>query len=92
MGGSIWGVLIDINATVHHKDPYTPSTFLKKIFPVIFHGDPMLNQREILEAEIEELEEEQESYDYGSYSYDVVDGELQYLYARLSRLTGSVLS
>ena len=52
----------------------------------------MLNQREILEAEIEELEEEQESYDYGSYAYDIVDGELQYLYARLSRLTGSVLS
>jgi len=47
----------------------------------------MLNQREILEAEIEELEEEQESYEYGSYAYDVVDGELQYLYARLSRLS-----
>ena len=47
----------------------------------------MLNEREILEAEIEELEKEQEHNDYGSYSYDVVDGELQYLYARLSRLS-----
>ena len=47
----------------------------------------MLNEREILEAEIEELEEEQEHNDYGSYAYDVVDGELQYLYARLSRLS-----
>jgi len=47
----------------------------------------MLNAREILEAEIEELEEEQEHNEYGSYAYDVVDGELQYLYARLSRLS-----
>tara|TARA_B100000085_G_C18506167_1_gene497616 strand:- start:1022 stop:1165 length:144 start_codon:yes stop_codon:yes gene_type:complete len=47
----------------------------------------MLNAREILEAEIEELEEEQEHNEYGSYQYDVVDGELQYLYARLSKLS-----
>ena len=47
----------------------------------------MLNAREILEAEIEELEEEQEHNEYGSYAYDVVDGELQYLYARLARLS-----
>ena len=47
----------------------------------------MITPKEALEAEIEELEEEQESYEYGSYAYDVVDGELQYLYARLSKLS-----
>ena len=36
MGGSIWGVLVDINATTRHKDPYTPSTFSKKFFPSNF--------------------------------------------------------
>ena len=40
-----------------------------------------------LKKEIDELEEEIDGYDYGSYQYDVVDGELQYLYARLSRLS-----
>ena len=39
-----------------------------------------------LKKEIEELEEEIEGYDFGSYSYDVVSGELEYYYARLSRL------
>ena len=47
----------------------------------------MITPKEALEAEIEELEEEQEHNEYGSYQYDVVDGELQYLYARLSRLS-----
>ena len=47
----------------------------------------MLDRKQILESEIEELEEEQEHNEYGSYAYDVVDGELQYLYARLSRLS-----
>ena len=47
----------------------------------------MITPKEALEAEIEELEEEQEHNEYGSYAYDVVDGELQYLYARLSRLS-----
>ena len=39
-----------------------------------------------LKKEIEELEEEIEGYDFGSYSYDVVNGELEYSYARLARL------
>ena len=47
----------------------------------------MITPKEALEAEIEELEEEQEHNEYGSYAYDVVDGELQYLYARLSKLS-----
>ena len=46
----------------------------------------MITRKEALEAEIEELEEEQEHNDYGSYQYDVVDGELQYLYSQLARL------
>ena len=90
MGGSMWGVLADKSDNARSrrkKAPHTPITLSKKIFPVYFHGDPMLNEREILEAEIQELEEEQEHNDYGSYQYDVVDGELQYLYARLSRLS-----
>ena len=45
----------------------------------------MITRREALEAEIAELEEEQEHNDYGSYQYDVVDGELQYLYAQLRK-------
>ena len=47
----------------------------------------MITPKEALEAEIEELEEEQESYEYGSYAYDVVDGELQYKYAQLRKLS-----
>ena len=47
----------------------------------------MLDRKQVLEAEIEELEAEQEHNDYGSYSYDVVDGELQYKYALLSKLS-----
>ena len=50
-------------------------------------GERMITLREVLESQIEELEEEQEYYEYGSYSYDVVDGELQYLYSRLSKLS-----
>ena len=86
----MWGVLADKSDNTRSrrkKAPHTPITLSKKIFPVYFYGDPMLNQREILEAEIEELEEEQESYEYGSYAYDVVDGELQYKYAQLSKLS-----
>ena len=47
----------------------------------------MIDRKQALEAEIEELEEEQEHNDYGSYQYDVVDGELQYLYSELARLS-----
>lgn len=47
----------------------------------------MITPKEALEAEIESLEEEQEHNDYGSYQYDVVDGELQYLYSMLKELS-----
>ena len=46
----------------------------------------MLDRKQILESEIEELEEEQEHNDYGSYQYDVVDGELQFKYGELARI------
>ena len=36
--------------------------------------------------EADELEEEIDGLDFGSYSYDVVNGELEYSYARLARL------
>ena len=45
-----------------------------------------MSEIELLKKEIEELEEEMEDYEFGSYSYDVVSGELEYSYARLSRL------
>ena len=37
MGGSMWGVLADMSESVRQKDPTTPSTFSKKIFPVKIH-------------------------------------------------------
>ena len=49
----------------------------------------MLSRIEILEVEIEELEEEIEDYDFGSYQYDVVNGELECKYVELSRLKKS---
>ena len=39
-----------------------------------------------LREKIVELEEEIEGYDFGSYPYDVVSGELEISYARLERL------
>ena len=45
-----------------------------------------MNEIEELRVKIDELEEEIEGYDFGSYSYDVVNGELEYSYARLDRL------
>jgi len=36
---------------------------------------------EEIQAQILELEEEIENYEFGSYPYDVVNAELQYLYA-----------
>ena len=47
---------------------------------------PQMMKVRLLKKEIEELEEEIEGYDFGSYSYDVVNGELEYSYARLARL------
>ena len=45
-----------------------------------------MSEIEKLRKNIDELEEEIEGYDFGSYSYDVVNGELEYSYARLDRL------
>ena len=45
-----------------------------------------MSEIEELRKNIDELEEEIEGYDFGSYSYDVVNGELEYSYARLARL------
>ena len=38
-----------------------------------------------IKGQIAELEAEQEEYEFGSYAYDTVDGELQYLYAKLDK-------
>ena len=45
-----------------------------------------MSEIEELRKNIDELEEEIEGYDFGSYSYDVVNGELEYSYARLDKL------
>ena len=42
-----------------------------------------------LKKEIEELEEEIDGYEFGSYPYDVVSGELECKYVELSRLKKS---
>ena len=46
----------------------------------------IMSEIEILRKNINELEEEIDGLDFGSYSYDVVNGELEYSYARLARL------
>ena len=38
-----------------------------------------------IKAQIAELEAEQEENEFGSYAYDTVNGELQYLYAKLDK-------
>jgi hypothetical protein len=38
-----------------------------------------------IKGQIAELEAEQEQNEFGSYAYDTVDGELQYLYAKLDK-------
>lgn len=38
-----------------------------------------------IKRQIAELEAEQEKNEFGSYAYDTVDGELQYLYAKLDK-------
>ena len=45
-----------------------------------------MSEIELLKKEIDVLEEELERYDFGSYLYDVANGELEYSYARLARL------
>ena len=98
MGGSIWGVLADKSDNTRSRKPkHTyPHNIIEKNFPSIFSPRGQMEietlitpqmMRVRLKKEIDELEEEIDGYDYGSYQYDVVDGELQYLYARLSRLS-----
>ena len=45
-----------------------------------------MSEIEELRVKIDELEEEIEEYDFGSYMYDVANGELEISYARLERL------
>ena len=45
-----------------------------------------MSEIEELRVKIDELEEEIEAYDFGSYMYDVANGELECSYARLERL------
>ena len=40
-----------------------------------------------IKGQIAELEAEQEENEFGSYAYDTVNGELQYLYAKLERIS-----
>ena len=45
-----------------------------------------MSEIEKLKAKIEELEEEIKDYEFGSYSYDVVNSELEYTYIELKNL------
>ena len=45
-----------------------------------------MSEIEKLKARIDELEEELERYDFGSYSYDVVNSEIEYSYIELRNL------
>tara|TARA_A100001035_G_scaffold144854_1_gene113975 strand:- start:481 stop:633 length:153 start_codon:yes stop_codon:yes gene_type:complete len=45
-----------------------------------------MSEIEKLKARIDELEEELEGYDFGSYSYDVVNAEIEYSYIELRNL------
>ena len=46
----------------------------------------MLSRIEILETEIEELEEELEGLEFGTYLYDVLTSQVEAKYVELSRL------
>jgi len=46
----------------------------------------MLSRIEILETEIEELEEELEGLEFGTYLYDVLTSQVEVKYVELSRL------
>ena len=45
-----------------------------------------MSEIERLRNEILEMEEEIREYDFGSYPYDVLNGELEYSYSRLASL------
>ena len=45
----------------------------------------MLDRKQILESEIEALEEELEGLEFGSYMYDVANGEIECKYVELAR-------
>ena len=47
-----------------------------------------LDRKQILEAEIEELEEELEDLEFSTYLYDVLTSQVEAKYVELSRLKG----
>ena len=49
-----------------------------------------MNEIELLKKKIDELEEELEGYDFGSYMYDVANGEIEYAYLKLDKLEKSL--
>ena len=48
-----------------------------------------LDRKQILEAEIEELEEELEDLEFSTYLYDVLTSQVEAKYVELSRLRKS---
>ena len=46
----------------------------------------LLKQIKLKYKEIEELEEEIKNYEFGSYPYDVLNGDLECLYVTVSRM------
>lgn len=49
-----------------------------------------MSEIELLKKKIDELEEELEGYDFGSYMYDVANGEIEYAYLKLDKLEKSL--
>ncbi len=45
-----------------------------------------MSEIELLKKEIDELEEELEEYDFGSYMYDHLNAEIEYSYIKLDKL------
>ena len=72
-GLEIWSVLSEVRSKLSGRND-------------IIVRKRIMSEIEKLRKSIDELEEEIEGYDFGSYSYDVVNGELEYSYARLDRL------
>ena len=72
-GLEIWSVLSEVRSKLGGRND-------------IIVRKRIMSEIEKLRKSIDELEEEIEGYDFGSYSYDVMNGELEYSYARLDRL------